>query len=203
MAFLIAAPDAVAHAASQLANVGSMLNEASSAAAGPTTALAAAGADEVSAAIAALFSAHAQTYQAVDARAVLFHQQFVQAMAGAGESYAAAEALNASPLQALEHGVLGVVNAPTQLLLGRPLIGAGVNATTPGGAGGAGGNAGAGGLFGSAGIGGLGGAGGVHGTPGAGGSAGAVGSGSTPGNAGQSLGPGASGTSGSNGANGR
>ncbi|WP_156452453.1 PE family protein, partial [Mycobacterium gordonae] len=139
MTFLVAAPDVVAHAAGQLANVGSMLSEASSAAAGPTTALAAAGADEISAAIAELFSAHAQTYQAVNAQAALFHQQFVQSIAGAGASYAAAEALNASPLQAIEQGVLGVVNAPTQLLLGRPLIGDGANATTPGGAGGAGG----------------------------------------------------------------
>lgn len=150
----------------------------------PTTALAAAGADEVSAAIAALFSAHAQTYQAVNARAALFHQQFVQAMTGAGESYAAAEALNASPLQALEQGVLGVVNAPTQLLLGRPLIGDGVNATTPGGAGGAGGllwGNGGNGAAGAAGTGQAGGAGGAAGLLGNGGAGGAGGSGNAGG----------------------
>ncbi len=58
----------------------------------------AAGADEVSAAIAALFGAHAQRYQSMSAQAAALHSQFVQTMAAAGGVYAGAEATNALPL---------------------------------------------------------------------------------------------------------
>jgi PE family len=52
----------------------------------------AAGADEVSTAIAAVFGAHAEGYQALSAQAASFHDQFVQALnAGAG-AYASTEA---------------------------------------------------------------------------------------------------------------
>jgi hypothetical protein len=34
------------------------------------------------------------------------------------------------PLQALEQGVLGAINTPTELALGRPLIGHGTDGTT-------------------------------------------------------------------------
>lgn len=44
----------------------------------------AAGGDEVSAAIAALFSGHAHAYQALSAQAASFHQQFVQSFRGSG-----------------------------------------------------------------------------------------------------------------------
>ncbi|ORA87413.1 PE family protein, partial [Mycobacterium intermedium] len=54
MSYLFAVPEFVAAAASDLANIGSTLNTASSAAALPTTQVLAAGADEVSAAVAAL-----------------------------------------------------------------------------------------------------------------------------------------------------
>jgi PE family len=123
MSFVIAAPEMVASAASDLAGVGSMIDQAHATAAASTTAVLPAAADEVSAAIAALFSSHAQGFQALGAQAATFHAQFVQLMnAGAG-AYAGAEAANASPLQAVEQQVLGVINAPTQVLLGRPLIG--------------------------------------------------------------------------------
>ncbi|WP_424734876.1 PE family protein, partial [Mycobacterium sp.] len=96
----------------------------------------AAGADEVSAAVAALFSSHAEGYQALGAQAMLFHEQFVQALNTGSGAYAAAEAANASPLAQL----LNLINTPTQLLLGRPLIGNGANGApgsgAPGGAGG-------------------------------------------------------------------
>lgn len=101
----------------------------------------AAGADEVSAGIAALFGAHARAYQALSAQAAAFHAQFVQALnAGAG-SYAAAEGANASPLQTVQQDALNAINAPTQALLGRPLIGNGANAAPGSGTnGGDGGN---------------------------------------------------------------
>jgi hypothetical protein len=108
MSFLIAAPEFVAAAASDLANVGSAITQANATALVPTSGVLAAGGDEVSATIAALFGAHAQAYQALSAQATSFHQQFVQLMnAGAG-TYAATEAANASPLQAAEQDALGV-----------------------------------------------------------------------------------------------
>ena len=59
--------------------------------------LGAAGPDEVSAAIARLFSSHAQEYAALAAQASAFHEQFMQALAAAGSVYAATEAATATP----------------------------------------------------------------------------------------------------------
>ncbi|ORC07244.1 PE family protein, partial [Mycobacterium persicum] len=123
MSFVIAAPDTVASAASDLATIGSTIGAANGAAAAPTTNLLAAAEDEVSAAIAAFFGAHAQAYQTLSAQAQAFHQQFVQALNAGAASYASAEAANVSPLQQL----LNAINAPVQNLTGRPLIGNGAN----------------------------------------------------------------------------
>jgi PE family len=139
MSFVIAAPEFVTAAASDLANVGSTISTANATAAAPTTGVLAAGADEVSATVATLFGAHGQAYQTISAQTAAFHQQFVQLMNSGAGSYAAAEAANASPLQSTQQDLLGVMNAPTQAALGRPLIGNGANATAPGGSGGAGG----------------------------------------------------------------
>ncbi|MCV7075962.1 PE family protein, partial [Mycobacterium szulgai] len=135
MSYVIAAPDLLANAASDLASIGSHITAANFAAALPTNAVAAAGADEVSAAIAALFGSHAQQYQALSAQVSAFHDQFVQTLTGGANAYAIAEAANASPIQTL----LDAINAPSVALTGRALIGNGANATTPGGNGGAGG----------------------------------------------------------------
>ena len=127
MSFLIAVPEMVAAAATDLARVGSALSAANAAAVVPTSSVIAAGADEVSATIAALFGAHAQAYQALSAQAATFHTQFVQALTAGANSYAGAEAANASPLQAAQQDALRAINAPSQALLGRPLIGNGAN----------------------------------------------------------------------------
>ncbi|WP_459797473.1 PE family protein, partial [Mycobacterium riyadhense] len=133
MSFVVTSPAAVAAVATDLANIGSTISAANLVAAAPTTGVLAAGADQVSAAVAALFDAHAHSYQLLSAQASAFHDQLVQTLnAGAG-SYASAESANA------QQALLNAVNAPTQTLLGRPLIGDGANATTPGGNGGAGG----------------------------------------------------------------
>jgi len=87
----------------------------------------AAGGDEVSAAVASLFAGHAQAYQGLSAQAAAFHQRFVQALSSGAGSYAATEAPNAAAGQ----GLLDLLNAPTQLLFNRPLIGNGADATTP------------------------------------------------------------------------
>lgn len=63
MSFVIATPEFVVAAATDLAGIGSSISAATQAAAAPTTSLLTAGADEVSAAVAAVFGAHAQSYQ--------------------------------------------------------------------------------------------------------------------------------------------
>ncbi len=173
MSYVIATPEMMATAAFDLARIGSQVSAASAVAAMPTTEVVAAGADEVSAGIAALFSAHAQEYQALSAQAAAFHDQFVHTLTAAARWYTATEIANAAAMRV----VLGAVNAPTQTLLGRPLIGDGAHGTAPGQPGGAGGL-----LFGNGGngaagavgqVGGAGGAAGLFGIGGAGGAGGA------------------------------
>ncbi|EFD57801.1 PE-PGRS family protein [Mycobacterium tuberculosis T92] len=101
MEYLIAAQDVLVAAAADLEGIGSALAAANRAAEAPTTGLLAAGADEVSAAIASLFSGNAQAYQALSAQAAAFHQQFVRALSSAAGSYAAAEAAMPPPMQAV------------------------------------------------------------------------------------------------------
>lgn len=208
MSFVIANPEMLAAAATDLAGIRSAISAATAAAAAPTIQVAAAGADEVSLAISALFGQHAQAYQALSAQATIFHDQFVQALTSGGNLYAAAES------HTVEQMVLNAINAPTQTLFGRPLIGDGANGTAenPDGqnggllfgnggngftqttAGVAGGNGGSAGLIGNGGAGGAGGigaggAGGfgavLFGNGGAGGSGapGGIGAGGNGGNA--------------------
>ena len=99
MSYVIAAPDMLAAAAADVAGIGSSLNEANAAAAASTTKVIPAAADEVSAAIASLFSSHGTAFQALSAQAAAFHSWFVQALNSAEGAYAAAEAANAGLLQ--------------------------------------------------------------------------------------------------------
>ena len=132
--WVIAAPEYVAAAASDLANIGSSLSTANVAALMPTSGVLAAGADEVSAMIAALFSSHAQAYQALSAQAASFHAQFVQLMNTGASQYALAEAANASPLlETVGQGAAGAVNSSVQALTGSPLVGGGASAAISGG----------------------------------------------------------------------
>lgn len=101
LSFVTAEPEFVTAAASDLANIGSAISAANAAASAQTTGLLAAGADEVSTALAEVFDAHGQEYQALSAQASAFHNQFVQLMGSGAAQYAAAEASNASPLQNL------------------------------------------------------------------------------------------------------
>ena len=63
MSYVVALPEVLASSAERLVILGSSLAQANLAAAGGTTQLLAAAEDDVSAAIAALFSAHGQSYQ--------------------------------------------------------------------------------------------------------------------------------------------
>ena len=105
MSYVVAAPEFLASAASDLSGIGSSLSAGHAVAAVPTTAVVAAAGDEVSAAVASLFSGHGQAFQALGAQAAAFHDQFVQALnAGAG-AYASTEAASAGPLQTLAQGL--------------------------------------------------------------------------------------------------
>ncbi|AYE95848.1 hypothetical protein C0J29_14575 [Mycobacterium paragordonae] len=205
MAYVYVGPQRVGVAAGDLVRLGSVIGAANAAARVSTTQLLAAGSDEVSAAIAALLGEHGQAYQVISAQVASFHQRFVQALNVGAGAYAAAEAANASLVQTLMQGALDVINAPTNAVLGRPLIGDGTNgAPGTGQAGGPGGmlwgNGGAGGSGAPGQTGGAGGAAGLIGNGGAGGAGGAGVTGTT-GPAGQIGGIG--GTGGAGGAGGR
>lgn len=94
MSFVTTQPDALAAAAANLHGISSALSSYSEAAAGPTTGVAPAAADEVSALTAAMFATHAQMYQAVSAQAAAIHQMFASTLGTSAGSYAAAEAAN-------------------------------------------------------------------------------------------------------------
>jgi PE family len=155
VSLLVVAPELLESAAANVGSIGSALDAAHAAAAVPTTGIAAAGADEVSAAVTALFAGYGQEFQALSAQASAFHQQFVQALSAGAGSYLAAEAANASPLQAVaaaaaplqtvaaasslppllqtvQGELLNLINAPTEFLLGRPLISTGAPVTLNG-----------------------------------------------------------------------
>ncbi|WP_156452560.1 PE family protein, partial [Mycobacterium gordonae] len=165
MSFLFAAPDVLAAAANDVSRIGSALGAANAQAVVPTVNLLPAAADEVSAAIAALFADYAEQYRAVSVEVELFRERFAQLLASGSSTYAVAEAANGNLLQQIEQATLDFINAPSELLTGRALIGDGAD-----GAAGTGSRGGDGGwLWGSGGNGGSGAAGG---NGGAGGSAG-------------------------------
>ncbi|MGA7052002.1 MAG: PE domain-containing protein, partial [Mycobacterium sp.] len=177
MSFMLVAPDILGTAAADVLKIGSAVSAGNLAAAIPTTAVTAAAADEVSAAIAELFGAHAQQYQGAAAQAATYYQHFVGRLGAAAASYAGAEATiaqvlgsplaggaaNGAPLaglssfvsdgfQTLVYGPIHtvgeawinsqfgraldpIINAPTDALSGRDLIGNGTagTATSPNG----------------------------------------------------------------------
>jgi len=193
MSWVVIAPEALAVAASDVARIGATVEAAHAVAAVSTNQVMSAAEDEVSSAVAVLFSEQGRGFAALIAGAAGFHQRFVQALGAAARSYAGAEAANVSPLQTVEQDLLDAVNGPIQAFTGRPLIGNGANGYTnasgvgtPGGDGGwltgnggsggnstfagaAGGAGGSAGLIGNGGMGGASGPGGVGGAGGRGG----------------------------------
>jgi hypothetical protein len=117
MSYVITTPEMMTSAAADLATIGSNLAAAHTAAATPTLAVLPAAADEVSASIAQLFSAHAANYQATAAQAVAFNDQFVQHLTAGAFSYANIEAALAALLQAAPGFVSFITNTPQQQLL--------------------------------------------------------------------------------------
>jgi hypothetical protein len=102
-------------AAADLANVGSAISVAHTAAAAPTVAVIPAAADEVSSSIANLFSRYAQDYQALAGRAAALHEQFVQRLTSNAGTYANAEVANVASLRPLAAaaGAVAASGAPS------------------------------------------------------------------------------------------
>ena len=115
MSYVLTTPEMLAAAATDVGNIGSAISTASSTAAGPTTGLLPAAEDDVSAAIAKLFGAYGQEYQAVVSQAAAFHSEFTQALAAAGNAYLEAESAN-SALMSGPSNALNTITAPIQTL---------------------------------------------------------------------------------------
>ncbi len=125
--FVIATPEFLTAAANDLSGIGDAVRAATGAAAPSTTAIAPLAGDEVSAAVTRMFGAYAQEFQTLSARMEQFYTDCVRALLTGAGAYSGAEAANASPLQTLEQDLLAGINAPSQMLTGRPLIGNGAN----------------------------------------------------------------------------
>jgi hypothetical protein len=109
MAYVIAAPEMMTSAATDLATIASNVNAAHMVAAARTTSVIPAAADEVSAGIAHLFSQHAQGYQALAGQAAAFNDQFVQTLKSGGAAYAQTEATSAAGLLSLLSSLLSLL----------------------------------------------------------------------------------------------
>ncbi len=117
-------------AAADVGDIGVAISQAHMAAAPATTTVMAAAGDEVSAAIASVFSGHGLAFRAAGARAAEFHAEFAQALSTAGRAYGAAEVANVAPLWATSQGFYAPVAgqnlaywSPVWALTGRPLFG--------------------------------------------------------------------------------
>jgi hypothetical protein len=95
MPLVLAVPELIDDAAHNLAGLGATLDEASRTAAPPTTGIVAAAQDEVSAAIARIFGAFGEEYQALNAQAAAFHHEFVTLLSGGANAYLGADLGNA------------------------------------------------------------------------------------------------------------
>ncbi|MDP7731176.1 MULTISPECIES: PE family protein [Mycobacterium] len=107
MSFVVAAPQQVAAAALDLAGIRSMLAEATSSVAAPTSAVVPAAADEVSAAIATVFADFGEEFQVVNARVHAFHAEFVSMLNAAAGAYLSTEIANAESASPLLSGPAG------------------------------------------------------------------------------------------------
>jgi hypothetical protein len=90
----------MAAAAKDLSSIGSTISAANAAATASTTDVLPAAADEVSTAVAALFGSYGRNYQSLGAQAAAFHEDFVNTLNAASDSYAQTEAANASAVTA-------------------------------------------------------------------------------------------------------
>lgn len=98
MSYVFTQPEMLTGAAGDLGGIGSTVVTGNAAAAGPTTGVIPAAADEVSALTAAQFAAHAGMYQTLAQQAAAVHDMFVATLGASAGSYAATEAANTTAL---------------------------------------------------------------------------------------------------------
>ena len=96
MSFVTTNPDVMSGAASSLSGIGDSMVARKAAAAAPTTGLAPAASDLVSAMTAAQFGKQGVAYQQIAAQAAAVHEQLVAALRSGAGAYALAEASNAA-----------------------------------------------------------------------------------------------------------
>ncbi len=96
MSYVTTDPDVLSGAAANLSGIGDTMVARNTAAAAPTTALAPAASDLVSAMTAAQFGQHGVAYQQIAAQAAEVHEQLVTALRSGAGAYALAEANNAA-----------------------------------------------------------------------------------------------------------
>ncbi|KZS78754.1 PE family protein [Mycobacterium kansasii] len=120
MSFLQILPEELTAAGTQLGALGSSLTAQNAAAAAPTTAIAPAALDEVSALQAALFTAYGTLYQQVSAEAAAMHDMFVNTLGFSAGTYGATESLNSaaagSPFSGLTSGIGGLIDGTTGMM---------------------------------------------------------------------------------------
>ena len=96
MSFVTTQPEVLSGAAASLSGIGDSMVARNAAAAAPTTSLAPAASDLVSAMTAAQFGKQGVAYQQVAAQAAEVHEQLVAALRSAAGAYALTEAANAA-----------------------------------------------------------------------------------------------------------
>jgi hypothetical protein len=94
--FVTTQPEVLSGAASNLSGIGDAMAARNAAAATPTTGLAPAASDMVSAMTAAQFGRQGVTYQQIAAQAAEVHEQLVAALRSGAGAYALTEAANAA-----------------------------------------------------------------------------------------------------------
>jgi hypothetical protein len=96
VSFVTAQPEVLSGAAGNLAGLGDAIAARNAAAAVPTTGLAPAASDLVSAVTASQFGQHGVTYQQIAAQAAEVHEQLVAALRSGAGAYALTEVANAA-----------------------------------------------------------------------------------------------------------
>jgi hypothetical protein len=123
---LTALPEELLAAAAQLGAITSSLTAQNGGAAGPTTAIAPAASDSVSAQQAGIFSAYGAQYQTIAAEAQTIQEQYAQTLGTSSGTYSATEAANAAQAAADPAGggfinfISGLLGGPSGSLNGNP-----------------------------------------------------------------------------------
>ncbi len=122
MSYVLAEPQMMAAAATDVAAISSTVSAAHMAAAAPTVSLIPAAADQVSTGIAQLFSGVAQDFHSLVGQAATFGQQFAQHLHLGAGSYTAAEAVSAASLSLPDaNSLVSIVNGLWGQLISGPM----------------------------------------------------------------------------------